>query len=96
MINDLCYARIFNAKASENDIPQILLPRLKVADIAGSAPSGHLVGGETYDNISSFTERKRTSEQGDMSIMDGIESASYSDSGHTGPQTRVLYKYLTA
>jgi len=87
---------ILNAKTLPDRIPQIPLPYLELSHRSVPARPGHLVGGETNDHFPVFAQLKSAPEQGDMSVMNGIEGASNRNSGHTGPQTREPYKYLAA
>lgn len=87
---------VLYAKALEQDRPQILLSDLKAFHCSCSALFSHLVGGQSYYYLSLIAKLKGAPQQGDMPIMNGIEGASYCNSGHTGPQTREPYKNLAA
>lgn len=82
MIIDLYDVGMFNAKAPLYDRPQILRSYLKIAHEAGSALSGHLVRGKTNYYLALSSQLIGTPQQGDMPIMNGIESSSYCNSGH--------------
>jgi hypothetical protein len=82
LIVDLYDVGMLNAKASQHDSPQILLPYLKIAHRSASALSGHLVGGKAYYYLALSAQFKGTPQQGDMPIMNGIEGPSYCNSGH--------------
>jgi hypothetical protein len=82
LIVDLYDVGMLDAKAPLHDRPQILLPDIKIAHGSGSAISGHLVGGQAYYYLAFSAQLKGTPQQGDMPIMNGIEGASYCNSGH--------------
>ncbi len=96
LIDDLGDAGFINVKASLYGCSEVLRPDIEIAHWPVPGCPCHLVRGEANYDLSLSAKLKGTLEKLNMPVMNGIECASYSNSGHTGPEMRVRYKYLAA